>query len=618
MMMMAPMVANPMIVMAGMPMSMPMMPGPTGPQRAINTYRVLPISGVSVVDHYTTRNPLGAHPVGSMISISEFEPNGEYGHIVNTNFWIRIQDISSGDVLLWSNSPQAPQQWEVVSPTGVNVRMQPTTLVGPPPIGVLQPRQLVSSFSMQGDWIEHAMGYTKTVSQGVVAMWPLSTQCATWLVNCASAKGINVRSNPGLSSQVLGVVPNGVTIISSSSFRGWVRISQPNQFAGMYAKIGEGQNTFLQFQKDVAIDASAQMAVDETKQKLALQLQQENELKEKVALLEQQNEALTTEKAKAANEALQLKLTIKAGSAQTSWSCPSCTFINASTGDKCQMCQVPRAAQAPGAASPKSVALADAQSEIEKLKAQLKAAQESREKEEAELKVKNEQLQAAVGKQTEELIASSLAESDQAIKQFNESSKADSAAIQKKLKERSKARAEAFARKHATLPTFPDPPFTVAQLKEFYKKMDVDGTGTITKQQLEGLLVANKLDQASAKSYANDFFSQSDPAKNGFTLFEAFLAEYFRMQLYKVICNAYGKFDELDTNKDGTLSQPELMVYLGAQLGKEAAQEAITDCFEFLDADHTGGVTKEEFICWYFKKEGELQAVVANKDIVEG
>lgn len=441
----------------------------------------------------SSADSIGELAPGTRVTLTEITASGEWGK--HETGWTRIQDNTSGDTFLWSTTRQQAQQWQVLATSGHNYRTQPTTF-NSAILGQHGQGTIITSVAAQGDWINHSQGFSKISTNTSVFIWPIATQIAEWRISIDRRHALDLRSAPSLAAGVVGSLPSGLTVYSQSSFRGWVRISEPAAYTGTYAMIRSGDLTFLEFKRDIPVDAETQATMNRVLIEHAQRVQLEDSARARLDTLD------------------------AFGDGEDAVSPNSQTAL-ATTKFKAEAAQ--------------------AQAQLLKLKAELAEAEVVRTRADAELKKRASEHAEAVQRQTSLLIAHQVAEQDSAIQNLQEKERAERVFLLQSLRVRKKKVGFAAAVKLAlNQPAggnlFSPPPFTLKQLQQAFDDIDIDRSGTISKEGLYSLLCELGSDEETSSAYSRDFFLANDQYHSNFVVFGDFFKEYTRMQLYKTVC----------------------------------------------------------------------------------
>lgn len=128
-------------------------------------------------------------------------------------------------------------------------------------------------------------------------------------------------------------------------------------------------------------------------------------------------------------------------------------------------------------------------------------------------------------------------------------------------------------------------------LNEAFTAMDTDMSGTITIDEAKACF-SKSLPQANLTPEEVDrmFFSLSDTA--GQVSYRRFMATMIRQQRDFTTAELWALFCQLDLNRDGVLSQPEILQVLR---GMNYSDDAARDFLRCLDRNQDGFVTFDEF-----------------------
>ena len=142
---------------------------------------------------------------------------------------------------------------------------------------------------------------------------------------------------------------------------------------------------------------------------------------------------------------------------------------------------------------------------------------------------------------------------------------------------------------------------SVNQIKDGFKRIDANGDGSISRQELRsGLQLADNdldvifaigdIDQDGEISLGEFIRLMSPSASSGMTRLR---------NSFKNISDVIIAFKKFDTNKDGSLSEQELMGGIGS-LGLQFTPQEATSIFAMVDADKNGEINYIEFVSALF------------------
>jgi Ca2+-binding EF-hand superfamily protein/uncharacterized protein YkwD len=146
---------------------------------------------------------------------------------------------------------------------------------------------------------------------------------------------------------------------------------------------------------------------------------------------------------------------------------------------------------------------------------------------------------------------------------------------------------------------------TAEALVREFKAADRNADGMLDLEELKDLIRRAGGASTQANLYATQFFALADTNNDGYVSFAEFMAEFHRMQIFRMVMAFQSQFRSVDTNHDGQLQKSEVLDALSSQIGSWTAVELVDSLFAEVDVDHSGTITMQELNDWYFKQEAE-------------
>ena len=103
----------------------------------------------------------------------------------------------------------------------------------------------------------------------------------------------------------------------------------------------------------------------------------------------------------------------------------------------------------------------------------------------------------------------------------------------------------------------------------------------------------------------------------GFVALRHFLT-FQRNKRVKKFGRAQQLFEELDENKDGIITRPELLEGLQLLPGMTTSEDSVIELIDEIDLDHSGDIDEHEWLAWMEQNRSALQTTMAVGKIVVG
>lgn len=138
--------------------------------------------------------------------------------------------------------------------------------------------------------------------------------------------------------------------------------------------------------------------------------------------------------------------------------------------------------------------------------------------------------------------------------------------------------------------------------------VDIDGDGLVSKDELIEFLVKAGMKQPHARKHVDTFYAMADPLDSGTVELRAFVTEFKRMTVFRMLRFLRQNFNEIDVNGDGLIDRAEYYAALSSQVDDVYAAQAIDSIFYNLDIDGNEALDLNEFKKWYLKQEQEVRS----------